>query len=250
MDNAGKLTHKLDGSYAWKKTIIPDDQVECIRHWKDRSERPWHKFTPIQLEVTEAVVLALKAHYQNIHELLEHERISLIIRSDPGPLFPMQKLRKNVLKREMPEFKRYHLKNTSDLYENACYKSPNLEFTKYNGQLPEAIVEVLEGRCAYWTKIKVIKCETKPNHKDKEGWVRKNDVKFFRDKRYNMTRKQNFYRPSNKPPAFIIHEDLPAGTPVRVQKTSSGWSLISTPEHKVDHIFLEGWVKTKDLEEA
>ena len=29
-----------------------------------------------------------------------------------------------------------------------------------------------------------------------------------------------------------------------------GWSLIATPEHKEGYLFLEGWVRTKDLEEV
>ena len=67
-----------------------------------------------------------------------------------------------------------------------------------------------------------------------------------------MTRKQDFYRDrgaKDKPPSFILLT-LPIGTKVREQKKSSGWSLIATPEHKVEHLFLEGWVRSKDLEEV
>ena len=252
VDNAGKLTQKLDGRYARRTTIIPEDQVEWVRHWKSWSERPWHKFTPIQLDVTEAVVLALKEHYQKIHELLEHERLSLRIRSDPGPLFPMKKLRKAVLGREEPIFRVSQTKRDTDLYENACYTSPDLNVPKYNGQLPECTVKVLRGTCAYWTKIEVKKCEKKKNKEGKKGWVRKKDVKYFRDDLHKMTRKQDFYRDrgaKDNPPSFILLT-LPIGTKVREQKKSSGWSLIATPEHKVEHLFLEGWVRSKDLEEV
>jgi N-acetyl-anhydromuramyl-L-alanine amidase AmpD len=246
VDNAGKLTHKRDGSYARRTTIIPEDQVEWVRHWKSSTERPWHKFSPIQLDVTKSIVVALNDHYEKIDELLEHERISLKIRSDPGPLFPMESLRKTVLDREKPIFKVYKTVRDTDLYENACYKSPDLNVTKYNGQLPECKVEILVGTCAYWTKIEVKICKKKKNKVGKKGWVRKKDVKYFRDGLYEVTRKQDFYRNTDKPPSFIL-QTIPAGTNVRVQKASSGWSLIATPEHEPDYIFLEGWVRSKDL---
>lgn len=246
VDNAGKLTQKLDGTYVRKTTIIPDDQVEWVRHWKSSIERPWHKFTPIQLAVTESVVVALNEHYENIEELLEHERISLLIRSDPGPLYPMEKLRKTVLKRERPLFEVYRTLRETDLYENACYKYPDLDVPKYNGQLPECIVKIVAGTCAYWTKIEVKKCEKKKNKEGKIGWVRKKDVKYFRDELYKMTRPQDFYKNTNKPPGLAL-QTLSAGIDVRVQKTDSTWSLVATPEHKVGYLFLEGWVRTRDL---
>jgi hypothetical protein len=249
VDNAGNVTQKLDGRFARRTTIIPKDQVELVRHWKSWSERPWHKFSPIQLKVTESVVLALKDHYQKIDELLEHERISIKIRSDPGPLFPMKKLRKTALGREEPIFKVYQTVRETDLYENACYTSPDLNVRKFNGQLPECKVEVLKGTCAYWTKIEVKICKEKPNKVGKKGWVRKRDVKYFRDGLYKVIRKQDFYRDQGKPPCFIL-QTLPAGTQVRVQKSTSGWSLIATPEHKPGYLFLEGWVRSKDLEQV
>jgi N-acetyl-anhydromuramyl-L-alanine amidase AmpD len=249
VDNAGKLTHKLDGSYARKSTIIPEDQVEWVRHWKSSIERPWHKFSPIQLAVTESVVVALNEHYKKIEELLEHERISLLIRSDPGPLYPMEKLRKTVLKREKPVFEVYRTVRDTDLYENACYKFPDLDVPKYNGQLPKCKVEILVGTCAYWTKIEVKICKKKKNKVGKKDWVRKDDLKYFRDGLHELTRKQDFYRDTNKPPSFILRT-LPAGTDVRVQKTDSSWSLIATPKHEIGYLFLEGWVRSRDLEQV
>ena len=258
VDNAGQVTQKLDGTFARRTTIIPKDEVKFIQHWKARSEKPWQDFTPIQLRVTEAIVVALKEHYKDsFQELLEHERVSLRNRSDPGPLFPMEKIRKRVLDREEPKFQRYqtvgNAEGITELYENNDYTSPELNVEILPAPLPECeTVELLRGGGFYWAKIKVLKCSKKPNMEGKTGWVRKDDVKYFRDKLYKMTRKQDFYKDrglKDKSPALLLNT-LPAGTKVREQKKDGDWSLIAPAEHKVGVLFLEGWVRTTDLEKV
>jgi N-acetyl-anhydromuramyl-L-alanine amidase AmpD len=258
MDNAGKLIHKKDGTYVRRGTIIPEDQVKWKRYWKERKARPWHKFTPIQCKVTEAVVKALAEHF-SLEAILEHDRLSLRNRSDPGPLFITDKLRKNVMGEPRPKFRLFRVKQgiELELYENACYDSPELDVPILPRQLPECVVEVLKGNCDYWTKIKVFKCEQQ-NFVGKSGWVRKDDVKFWRVREsdrvrlYNMTRKQDFYKDrgaNDKPPSLVI-KTLASGTPVRKVKDSNGWSLVAAPEHTVDRVFLEGWVRTEGLEKV
>lgn len=255
VDNAGQVTHKLDDTYVQRTTIIPESQIKWVQHWKSRSERPWHKFTPIQLRVTEAVVLALKDYLkENLQELLEHERISLRNRSDPGPLFPMEDLRMKTLEREQPRFQQFRtIREGTELYENNDYTSPELNVPTLPSPLPECEqVEVLRGEGFYWTKIKVRKCSKKPNMEGKTGWVRKDDVKYFRDKLYKMTKKQDFYKDrgvKDKSPSRLL-KTLPAGIPVRVQKTDGDWKLIAPAEHKVGALFLEGWVRSQDLEKV
>jgi hypothetical protein len=67
-----------------------------------------------------------------------------------------------------------------------------------------------------------------------------------------MTRQEDFYKhrlDKDKPPSFIL-KTLPEGTLARVQKKFSDWSLIAAPKHKEAYHFLEGRVRTKDLEEV
>jgi hypothetical protein len=35
-----------------------------------------------------------------------------------------------------------------------------------------------------------------------------------------------------------------------VRKDDSGWTLVATPEHKIGFRFLDGWVRSEDLEEV
>lgn len=255
VDNAGKLVEKNDGTVMWKKTIIPRDQWECVRYWKHNREKPWHTFPDIQKQVVFRVVKALAEHFQPLEELLEHERISLKNREDPGPLFPMEALRKEVLGREQPVFKPYRTKIDKEtiLFENSCFEPPIENFPKFPAPLPECpLVIVLDNSYDYWVKIQVKKCE-KDGMVGRKGWVRKADVKFVADDKYQMVRPQDFYKDLGEhkgAPSLPLGKPLPPGTPVRVEKEVGKWSLIAAPKHEIGHLFLEGWVLSENLEEV
>jgi len=193
MDNAcDEITKHQNGAYSNRGVALPASEICETRYWKDNRVRPWQIYPPIQVQVTQAAVQALKAAYLQIDELLEHERINIRNRADPGPLFDMDALRQAALGKAGPAFKVHKTKRETALYENACYLSPELNVSAFLKPLPECLVEVLRDECDYWIKIKVHKCEQEPGFKDKSGWVRKNDVKFYQEvqgkKLYNMKR--------------------------------------------------------------
>ena len=252
VDNAGMLVEKNDGTLMCRSTIVHPSQVERFRHWKLYREKPWQTFPDIQLKVTFKVVKALARHFPSLKELLEHERINLLNRYDPGPLFPMEDLRLEILHRKQPDFQLYQTVKETVLYENSCYEPPELDYPIYPKPLPACEVELLDNDCNYWVKIKVKKCSDN-SMVGRKGWVRKVDVKLLQGK-YQMTRKQDFYKDlgeKHAAPSLPLGKPLLAGTPVRVQrKDNSGWSLIATPEHQIGYLFLEGWVLAENLEEV
>jgi hypothetical protein len=250
MDNAGKLIDGSNRVYAKRGNVtIPESQYQRVRHWRDYYAKPWHTFPEIQLKVVFKVLKALESYFRPIQELLEHERVSLLTRTDPGPLFPMDQLRLEVLGRAEPVFERYRVVRDTALYENSYYQAPKEEYGQHPKTKSECIVKEVFKECNYWVKIEIVKYQ-KPNWIGRKGWLRKGDVTPKNGKLY-LTPKCDFYTdPDDKirPPCLPMYS-LPTNTEVRIQKTvSNKWSLVATPDHKPGFKFLEGWVRKADLE--
>ena len=91
-DNLGEV-HKTDkGQFASSdgQVINPRD-VECFG--ESSSENCWQSYTSAQLNVTKGLIGALFAAYGRL-PLLGHSEISPGRKTDPGPAFPIEKLRK------------------------------------------------------------------------------------------------------------------------------------------------------------
>jgi N-acetylmuramoyl-L-alanine amidase len=96
LDNPGKLKPALGKWLAWfRKPYPPDSMIKAI-HKFDTKRYGWHKYTQIQLQTTAEAAAALVAHY-SIKEIVGHEDISPRLKWDPGPAFPMESFRANVL---------------------------------------------------------------------------------------------------------------------------------------------------------
>lgn len=252
VDNAGKLSEGGGRVYARRGDLtIPEGHYERIRHWRDYHVKPWESFPEIQKKAAFNIVKALERYFKPIQEILEHERISLLTRTDPGPLFPMEELRQEVLGRIEPVFERYRLIRESTLYQNSYYKVPKDEYLKYPSPKSECQIAIVFDESSYWTKIEIVKYQTKKWH-GRKGWVRKNDI-FTKDGKVYLTPKRDFYQdPDDKlePPCLPLVQ-LPAGTEARIQKTGKNrWCLVAVPDHKPGYKFLEGWLRIDDLEKV
>jgi N-acetylmuramoyl-L-alanine amidase len=62
------------------------------RHENGGHEKEWEAYTPEQLAACEAVSKALVARY-NLDDVVGHSHVAPTRKVDPGPAFPMQKLR-------------------------------------------------------------------------------------------------------------------------------------------------------------
>jgi len=185
LDNAGYLSH-INGEWLRRKTVIPPELVEEAVHWKAFRPRGWEKFTDVQLKVALDIVKALVKHY-NIQDILGHDMVNLLNRTDPGPLFPIEDWRQEIYGRREPDFKPHHIADSTgktpifanpqgvppDFIPEPGKKSP-LEL-KGSPLENGTLVRILEKK-PRWTLIFVF-----PNQEKKvrwmEGWVKTDVVK-------------------------------------------------------------------------
>ena len=93
--NWGGLTQKADGKfYSWTGREIPASEVIMARHKNGGPVRPWHTYTPVQLQLAEDIGKLLVSTYK-LKDILGHEDICFPIgrKTDPSPSFPMENIR-------------------------------------------------------------------------------------------------------------------------------------------------------------
>jgi len=97
LDNAGILT-KTGNEYAsWFGKKYMQSEVMEATHRNERQPKFWHIYTEKQLLVNEEIAQLLISHYASIVNILGHEEISPGRKQDPGPAFPLDRLRRRLL---------------------------------------------------------------------------------------------------------------------------------------------------------
>jgi N-acetylmuramoyl-L-alanine amidase len=267
VDNAGFLRTTEKG-FMRRDKVIPNDQVRKKKHWKESVERPWQTFTDDQIQVVREIVQALKAKYPSIREILGHDMVNLINRTDPGPLYPLGELREAVLGGPQHTIKHYQITQACPIYANIDNKLPNPAHPVI-GTLPVSTVRVKEVH-NLWSLV-VVKQNPEGKFINKEGWVLSKSIEPKNDKARTKF-EQTFYQliPASEarlPPLEIAQSPLPPGDHIRIQfEREGGWALVAPvlevrkdlegkyemviPEDKVKVRFLEGWVEKKFLNEV
>jgi N-acetylmuramoyl-L-alanine amidase len=92
LDNAGRLEKRVDGYYTWFGKRIESSNVAVLTHRHETIPSYWESFTEKQIDVAEQLSLLLCRKY-NIQEILGHEDVSPGRKVDPGPAFPLDRLR-------------------------------------------------------------------------------------------------------------------------------------------------------------
>ena len=96
IDNAGSLTRSGEVYRSWfGKTYNADEVIQAV-HRNETTPRYWHAYTEEQIKAVEAVCNLLVLAY-DIKHILGHEEISPGRKSDPGPAFPLDKMRDRLL---------------------------------------------------------------------------------------------------------------------------------------------------------
>ena len=97
LDNAGELTDNGNGKYfSWFNKAFSDEDVYFGTHRNRSASSYWHSYTTEQIEKVFDICHLLCEHY-NIKDILGHEEIAPARKSDPGPAFPLERLREQVL---------------------------------------------------------------------------------------------------------------------------------------------------------
>jgi N-acetylmuramoyl-L-alanine amidase len=99
IDNAGRLTKSGDQYIAWFGRVYTEEEVIEAVHRNESEPHYWHRYTEKQIEIVYDICSDLVDAY-GISSILGHEEISPQRKVDPGPAFPLDKLRDRVLYRE------------------------------------------------------------------------------------------------------------------------------------------------------
>ena len=94
--NAGELKRSGSQYVSWFGHRYREDQVVEAVHRNQSKMSYWHAYTQDQIEACFDVCRVLKENYQ-IQFILGHEEIAPRRKTDPGPAFPLEKLRNQVL---------------------------------------------------------------------------------------------------------------------------------------------------------
>lgn len=96
LDNAGKLTRKRGKWVSDFGECYPDEEVLEAKHKDEDKVAGWHRYTPEQIRAARDAAVAIVRDL-GIADIVGHEDISPHRKNDPGPAFPMEAFRKEVL---------------------------------------------------------------------------------------------------------------------------------------------------------
>jgi hypothetical protein len=97
IDNAGRLEPNGNGGFvSWFNKLYDPEEVIEATHRNESRPTFWHRFTEPQIESVFELCRLLSRTYP-IREILGHEEIAPKRKIDPGPAFPLERLRDTLL---------------------------------------------------------------------------------------------------------------------------------------------------------
>ncbi len=94
--NAGPLTKSGDVFRAWYGAAFNPSEVIEATHRNESSPRYWHVYTEEQIRVVSDICQELIDTY-GVKEIVGHEEIAPKRKADPGPAFPLDRMRNKLL---------------------------------------------------------------------------------------------------------------------------------------------------------
>jgi len=171
IDNAGLLEKRADGYYTHFGEKVKESNVVIAKHKFDQEEKAWEAFTQEQIKVVEKICFILKEQY-NIIEIVGHDDIAPERKRDPGPAWPLRKLKETILYGRKDD-NSDQITNLSKGIVTADYlnirSKPSAQSSKVTDPIPKGTkLKILETK-GDWSYVKV----------EIEGWVSKKWLKTF-----------------------------------------------------------------------
>ncbi len=95
IDNAGRLERNGNEYTSWFRRSYPASEVFEAIHRNESATSFWHRYTEDQVLVVEDICELLVREY-GISRILGHEEVSPRRKVDPGPAFPLDKMRERI----------------------------------------------------------------------------------------------------------------------------------------------------------
>jgi len=160
IDNAGALSAVGRKYLTWYGCEVPADQVLLAAHRHGGPVRPWHAYTPEQIERCLELVELLVRRY-GLQDVLGHDDIARGRKLDPGPAFPLAAIASRALGREDDAPALYAVTSpTLNIRQAPDAAAPPVAPALTRG----ARVTLLEPG-SRWSRVEVVSAD------DVEGWV-------------------------------------------------------------------------------
>ena len=101
--NHGRLQKQGDEFISQDGTVIDRTDVFTGIHQNEESLSYWQKFTDSQVSIAEKIIRCLTSAYQ-VKYILGYEEVCPGLQTDPGPAFPLEIMRRKVMKDQEQEF--------------------------------------------------------------------------------------------------------------------------------------------------
>ena len=177
LDNAGRLS-RLEGEYvSWFGRKYLSTHVMAATHKNESKNGYWHLYSEEQIDCVQRVCELLRDRYE-INTIVGHDDIAPGRKTDPGPAFPLDKLRQRVLETDrqsdedgvqggeegMSPAKQHAIVTASALNIRS---TPSASGDLVMDPLPQGTDLQVIGEKHGWLKVNVVKT----------GWVKKNFVR-------------------------------------------------------------------------
>ncbi len=161
-DNFGFMARKND-QWVRGSHVYPDEEVLKATHKFEFSPRGWHIFPDVQIKKGLEVAAALFEHYKLL-DVVGHDDISLNHKVDPGPAFPMEAFRAQLVQIEGGKPVLYRPVRPTWLRSGAGDHHPIMPGSRIENDTDLSILDSLRG----WSLAAV---QSAGNLLDTQGWI-------------------------------------------------------------------------------
>lgn len=162
MDNAGIVTPSGSHYVSWFGRKYPAEETMKAVHRNEDFERYWHVYTEAQINAAYELCEALTKAYP-VKYILGHEEVSPGRKSDPGPAFPLDKLRQRLLEKDRSEEEAADTPEAAEVAVDSLNfrESPSAESGKVSKPLRKGMQLKILDKQGSWYKVAV----------EQQGWV-------------------------------------------------------------------------------